>query len=77
VSAPEEVFSYWFPEGIDDADPQTHRHVPRLGLEPCRRQPERTVPDHRLDLVAAGVGVSLVWECMRNLRVGPEWSTVH
>jgi uncharacterized protein (DUF924 family) len=23
VSTPEEVLSYWFPEGIDDADPQT------------------------------------------------------
>jgi uncharacterized protein (DUF924 family) len=25
VSAPEEVLSYWFPEGIDDADPETRR----------------------------------------------------
>jgi hypothetical protein len=25
VSSPEEVLSYWFPEGIDDADPQTRR----------------------------------------------------
>ena len=25
MSSPEEVLSYWFPEGIDDADPQTLR----------------------------------------------------
>ena len=25
VSSPEEVLSYWFPEGIDDADPETRR----------------------------------------------------
>ena len=26
MSTPEEVLSYWFPEGIVDADPQTLRH---------------------------------------------------
>ncbi len=25
MSSPEEVLSYWFPEGIDDADPETRR----------------------------------------------------
>jgi uncharacterized protein (DUF924 family) len=25
MSTPEEVLSYWFPEGVDDADPETHR----------------------------------------------------
>ena len=25
MGSPEEVLSYWFPEGIDDADPQTRR----------------------------------------------------
>ncbi len=25
MSTPEEVLSYWFPEGINDADPETHR----------------------------------------------------
>jgi len=30
VSTPEEVLSYWFPEGIDEADPET-----------CGRQMER------------------------------------
>ena len=26
MSTPEQVLSYWFPEGIDEADPQTLRH---------------------------------------------------
>ncbi len=25
MSSPEEVLSYWFPEGIGDADPETRR----------------------------------------------------
>jgi uncharacterized protein (DUF924 family) len=26
VSTPEEVLSYWFPEGSNDADPEARRH---------------------------------------------------
>jgi hypothetical protein len=25
VSSPEEILSYWFPEGFNEADPQTRR----------------------------------------------------
>jgi uncharacterized protein (DUF924 family) len=43
VSSPEEVLSYWFPEGIHDADPQTRQMerwmggVPEVDLEITER----------------------------------------
>ena len=40
VGSPEEALSYWFPEGIDDADPQTRRRQGRRWIPFGRRASE-------------------------------------